>query len=67
MVWKNKYKAGHKYCHLCTEEKVVIASYNSPNKLLNQKSEIFNVCRHKKGWLFGRYGILFYLFIFLLC
>ena len=43
-----------KYCNLCMEKKLGIASYNNPNELLNQKLEILNVCRHKKGWLFGR-------------
>ena len=43
-----KYKAGDKYCNLCMEEKLAIVSYNNPNELLNQRSEIFNVCMHRK-------------------
>ena len=34
------------------EEKLVIASY--PNELLNQRTEILNVCQRKKVWLFDR-------------
>ena len=30
------------------EEKLAIVSYNDPNELLNQRSEKFNVCWHKK-------------------
>ena len=30
------------------EEKLAIASHNNHNELLNQKSEILNLCRHKK-------------------
>ena len=44
-----KYKAGNKYWRLCMEEKLAIASYNNPNELLNQRSEILNVCRLKKN------------------
>ena len=32
-------------------EKLAIASYINPNQLNNQKSEILNVCRHKKAAL----------------
>ena len=36
-------------------ENLVIASYNNPNELLNQKSEMLNACRHKKKpWLLSR-------------
>ena len=35
-----KYKAGDRYSLLCMEEKLVIASYNNPSELLNQRSEI---------------------------
>ena len=31
------------------EKKLAIASYNKPNKLLNQRSEILNVCRCKNS------------------
>ena len=44
-----KYKAGDRYWLLCIEEKLTIASYNNPNELLNQRSEILRACRHKKG------------------
>ena len=43
-----KYNAVNKYCQLCIEEKLAIASCNHPNKLLNQKSEIVNTHKHKK-------------------
>ena len=33
------------------EEKLVIASYDNPNELLNQRSEIPDVCRHKLATL----------------
>ena len=46
----HKYKAGDKYYNLWIEEKLVITSYNIPNKLLNQRSEILNVYWHKKSW-----------------
>ena len=35
-----KYKVGDKYCSLWIKEKLAIASYNYPNELLNQSSEI---------------------------
>ena len=49
----SKYKAGRgdKYCKLCMEEKLTIATYDRPKELLNQRSEIFNICRQKKNWL----------------
>ena len=33
---------------LCMKEKFVIVSYNNPNELLNQRSEILNACRRYK-------------------
>ena len=47
-------KEGDKYCNLCMEEKLAIVSNNNPNELLNPRSEILNICRHKKSWLLGR-------------
>ena len=37
-IWKKsrKYKARNKYCNLWIEEKLTMASYNNPYKLLNQ-------------------------------
>ena len=32
--------AGDEYCNLCMVEKLAIVSYNNPNELLNQRSEI---------------------------
>ena len=58
-----KYKTGDKYCNFCIKKKFTIDFYNNPNELLNQKSEIPNVCRQKKGLLLGRWGMNFYLFI----
>ena len=39
---------------LCMEEKLAIASHNRPNELLNQRSEILNVCWHRKSCLLGK-------------
>ena len=50
----HKNKAGDKYCFLCMEEKLAVVSYNNPNELLNQRSEILNFCRHKNAWLHGK-------------
>ena len=47
-------KLEDKYCNLCMEEKLAITSYNNPNELINQRSEMLNVCRHKKSWLLDR-------------
>ena len=47
----SKYKDGWgRYCKLCMEKKLTIATYNRPKKLLNQRSEVFNICRHRKNW-----------------
>ena len=45
--------AGDEYCNLYLEAKLAIASYKIPNELLNQMSEIVNVCRYKKVCLVG--------------
>ena len=50
----NKYKAGDRYCKLYMEEKLTIATYNKPKELLNQRSEVFNICRHRENWLISR-------------
>ena len=49
----SKYKGWgeNRYCKLCMEEKLTIATYNKPKELLNQRFEIFDICRHKKNWL----------------
>ena len=50
----SKFKAaggGNRYCKLCMEEKLTIATYNKPKELLNQRSEIFNIRRYRKNWL----------------
>ena len=39
-----KYKVDDKYCLLCMENTLAIASYNNPNELLNQTSEILKAC-----------------------
>lgn len=39
------------YSLLCMEEKLAIDSYNKPKELLNQRSEIFDGCRHKNACL----------------
>ena len=41
-------KRGNKYYHLWKEEKLVKASYNNPNTLFNQRSEILNFWRQEK-------------------
>ena len=33
------------------EKKLTVAVYNKPKELLNQRFEIFNICRHRKNWL----------------
>ena len=43
-----KYKWGDRYCKRCIEGKLTIATYNKPMELLNQRSEIFNIYRHRK-------------------
>ena len=45
-----KYRAGDKDCLLCNEEKLAIASCKSRD-MLNQRSEVLNSCKHKRGWL----------------
>ena len=45
-----KYRAGDKDCLLCNEEKLAIASCKSRN-MLNQRLEVLNSCKHKRGWL----------------
>ena len=44
-------KGGDRYCKLCMEEKLSIATYNKSKELLNQRSEIFNICTHWKNGL----------------
>ena len=44
-----KYKLwGNRYCKLCMVEKLTIPTYDRPKKLLNQRSEVFNIYRQKK-------------------
>ena len=45
-----KYRAGDRDCMLCVEEKLAIASCKSRD-MLNQRSEVLNSCKHKRGWL----------------
>ena len=47
----SKYKAGNRYCKLCVEIKLTIATYDKLKELLKQRSEIFDICKHKKNWL----------------
>ena len=42
-----KYKSGNRYCNLCIEEKLALASHSNPNELPKEMSEILNVFRHK--------------------
>ena len=44
LKWR-KYMAGNGYWLLCMEEKLVIASYNNPSELVNQRPEMFNAYR----------------------
>ena len=48
-----KYKTGDKFCQFCTEEKLSIISYK-PKELLNHRSEVLNICKHRKYCLLGR-------------
>ena len=45
-----KYRAGDRDCLLCNEEKLAIASCKSRD-MLNQRSEVLNSCKHKRGRL----------------
>ena len=45
-----KYRAGDWDCLLCNEEKLGIA-YFKIRDMLNQKSEVLNSCKHKRGKL----------------
>ena len=40
--------SGDRYCLLCMEEKLAIASYKNPRELLNPRFEILNACWYKK-------------------
>ena len=50
---KYEWPGGDIYCKLCMEEKLTIATY----ELINQKAEIFNICRYRKNlvnkWIKG--------------
>ena len=47
----SKYRGG-RYCKLRMEEKLTIPTYNKPKELLNQRSDIVDICRHrKKKWI----------------
>ena len=47
----SKHKEGDRYCKLCRGEKLTQAPYNKPKELLNQRSKIFDICKHLKNWL----------------
>ena len=42
---------GNRYFKLSMEEKLTIATYNKPKELVNQRSEVFKICRHRKHCL----------------
>ena len=48
----SEYKRGgvevDRYCKLWMEEKWNITTNNRPKELVNQRFEVFNICRHKK-------------------
>ena len=46
----HKFRASNRYCIVCNEEKLSIASYNNKD-LLNQRSEVLNACRHIRNCL----------------
>ena len=46
--------SGDIYCNSCMEEKLALASFNNPNELIIQRSEILIVCRQKKSWQHSR-------------
>ena len=50
IVKRCKYKQEGRYCKLCMEQKLIIAVYNRPKELLNQRSELSNICRQRKNW-----------------
>ena len=49
-----KYKAGDRFCQLYMEEKLNSISYNRPKELLNHKSKVLNIRKHKKNCSLGR-------------
>ena len=58
-----KYRTGDKYWQLCIKKKIGIASYNNPNKLPNQSSEILNVWRYKNlGYLAVNFFFIYDIF-----
>ena len=42
---------GKRYCKYAWRKKLIIATYNRPKELLNQRSEVFNICTHRENWL----------------
>ena len=48
------------------EEKLSIISYNNPKELLNHRSEVLNICKHRKNCLLGwQIYLCIYLFFLL--
>ena len=44
-----------KRCLLCLTEKVLIATYENPEELLNKRSELMAKCRHNNKFLLSNY------------
>ena len=44
-----------KRCLLCVTEKVLIATYENPEELLNKRSELMAKCRHGNKFLLSNY------------
>ena len=61
-----KYKSGDRYCLLCMEEKLEIASYNNPCEFHNLTFEILNICKYKKACHLGKQNLFGFFKIFML-
>ena len=40
-----------KKCNLCMSEKMRIIYYDQPHKLLNQRNELLQICRHQTKFI----------------
>ena len=45
------YNNKSKKCNLCMSEKMRIIYYDQPHKLLNQRNELLQICRHQTKFI----------------
>lgn len=45
------FKAGARFCRLCTEEKLNIVKWKNLDSLLNRRMEVLNICSHRRKCL----------------